>query len=164
MPRPGSSRTLGAYNGSGGRPHVGLSAEETTGIAILAIIAALVLIIGCWYFKRRNGYKILKGMETTSWWLSWKAPRNRINDLELVLHYGFLEVSKDPDEVEKHFLIGETHHFSPAAIRSMMGASRDTGECKVPLQDYNTLNNVVPGAPPAYEKIAGETRPPPYTP
>ncbi|XP_069620516.1 melanoma antigen recognized by T-cells 1 isoform X2 [Ranitomeya imitator] len=80
MPRPGSSRTLGAYNGSGGRPHVGLSAEETTGIAILAIIAALVLIIGCWYFKRRNGYKILKGMETTSWWLSWKAPRNRIND------------------------------------------------------------------------------------
>ncbi|XP_073398750.1 melanoma antigen recognized by T-cells 1 [Dendrobates tinctorius] len=117
MPRPGSSRTSGAYNASGGRPHVGLSAEETTGIAILAIIAALVLIIGCWYFKRRNGYKILK-----------------------------------------------TRHFNPAAIRSMMGASRETGECKVPLQDYNTLNNVVPGAPPAYEKIAGETRPPPYTP
>ncbi|XP_075708074.1 melanoma antigen recognized by T-cells 1 [Rhinoderma darwinii] len=117
MPRPDSSRALGAYGASGGRPHLGLRAEETAGIAILAIIAALVLIIGCWYFKRRNGYKIL-----------------------------------------------QTHHFSPAAIRSMMGAPRESGECKVPLQDYNTLSNVIPGAPPAYVKIAEETHPPPYTP
>ncbi|KAM4051204.1 melanoma antigen recognized by T-cells 1 isoform 2-T2 [Anomaloglossus baeobatrachus] len=117
MPRPDSSRALGAYNASRGRPHLGLSAEEATGIAILAIIAAFVLIIGCWYFKRRSGYKILK-----------------------------------------------SQHFNPAAIRSMMGASRETGECKLALQDYNTLNNVVPGAPPAYEKVAGEVQPPPYTP
>ncbi|KAM3940099.1 melanoma antigen recognized by T-cells 1 [Leptodactylus fuscus] len=117
MPRPDSSRALGAYDAGRGRPHLGLSAEETAGIAILAIIAALVFIIGCWYFKKRNGYKILG-----------------------------------------------THHFSPNAVRSMLGTSRENGECKVPLQDYNTLNNVVPGAPPAYEKIAGETQPPPYTP
>ncbi|XP_069818038.1 melanoma antigen recognized by T-cells 1 [Dendropsophus ebraccatus] len=117
MPRPDSARALGAYNASRGRPRLGLSAEETAGIAILAIIAALVLIIGCWYFKRRNGYKILG-----------------------------------------------KHNLSSSAIRSMMGASRENGECKVPLQDYNTLNNVVPGAPPAYEKIAGESQPPPYTP
>ncbi|XP_071982626.1 melanoma antigen recognized by T-cells 1 isoform X2 [Engystomops pustulosus] len=117
MPRPDSSRALGAYSASRGRPHLGLSAEETAGIAILAIIAALVMIIGCWYFKRRNGYKV----------------------------FG-------------------TYPFSPNSIRSMMGASRETGECKVPLQDYNTLNNVVPGAPPSYEKVAGDTQPPPYTP
>ncbi|XP_056408143.1 melanoma antigen recognized by T-cells 1 [Hyla sarda] len=114
MPRPDSSRALGAYNASRGRQHMGLSAEETAGIAILAIIASLVLIIGCWYFKKRNGYKILG-----------------------------------------------THPFSPSAIRSIMGTSQETKECKVPLQDYNT---VVPGAPPAYEKIAGESKPPPYTP
>ncbi|XP_075065399.1 melanoma antigen recognized by T-cells 1 [Mixophyes fleayi] len=115
MPRSDSSRALGAY--SKGRPHSGLSAEATAGIAILAIIVALVLIIGCWYFKKRSGYKIVG-----------------------------------------------SHHFRPAAIRSMLGASREAGECKVPLQDYNTLNNVIPGAPPAYEKIAAETQPPPYTP
>ncbi|KAG9486724.1 hypothetical protein GDO78_006873 [Eleutherodactylus coqui] len=96
MPRPDSARALGAYNANKGRPHMGLSAEATAGIAVLVIIAALVLLIGCWYFKRRNGYKILG-----------------------------------------------THHFNPAAIRSMMAPTRDTGECKLPLQDYNTLNNVV---------------------
>ncbi|KAM5194639.1 melanoma antigen recognized by T-cells 1 isoform 2-T2 [Mantella aurantiaca] len=114
MPRPGSSNSLGAYSSGRGRPH-GLSVEETAGIAILAIIVALVLILGCWYFKRRSGYKMLGAQQ-----------------------------------------------FRPA-IRAMMGGTREPAECKVPLQDYNTLN-AVPGAPPAYEKISAEAQPPPYTP
>ncbi|KAM4709959.1 melanoma antigen recognized by T-cells 1 [Discoglossus pictus] len=118
MPRPDSHLGLGSYSSSGrGSMRSGLSAEETAGVAILAIIIAMVFIIGCWYFRRRNGYKILG-----------------------------------------------SHQFSPAAIRSFMGRSQDNGECKVPLQDYSTLNNAVPGAPPAYEKMSADSQPPPYTP
>ncbi|KAM8962249.1 melanoma antigen recognized by T-cells 1 [Pelodytes ibericus] len=121
MPRPDSLRVMGSYSSSSssGRGHggSGLSSETAAGIAILAVIAAVVFLIGCWYFKRRSGYKILGNQK-----------------------------------------------FSPAAIRSLMGGSRDAGECKVPLKEYSPLTNVVPGAPPAYEKVATETQPPPYTP
>ncbi|CAH2294016.1 melanoma antigen recognized by T-cells 1 [Pelobates cultripes] len=118
MPRPDSSRVMGAFSSAGrGHGYSGLSSEEVAGIAILAIIAAVVFIAGCWYFKRRNGYKILG-----------------------------------------------SHAFSPAAIRSLMRGPRDNAECKVPLKDYSTLTNVVPCAPPAYEKIATVSQPPPYTP
>uniref|UniRef100_A0A8C5LPV5 Melanoma antigen recognized by T-cells 1 n=1 Tax=Leptobrachium leishanense TaxID=445787 RepID=A0A8C5LPV5_9ANUR len=66
MPRPDSFRVEGAYSSaSRGRGPSGLSSEETAGIVILAIIAAVVLIVGCWYFKRRNGYKILKVITAT---------------------------------------------------------------------------------------------------
>ncbi|XP_068127487.1 melanoma antigen recognized by T-cells 1 [Hyperolius riggenbachi] len=118
MPHSDSSRGgLGAYSSGRGGPHR-LSGEETAGIAILVLVIALVLIIGCWYFKKRSGYKILR-----------------------------------------------TQQFHPSsAIRAMMGGSQKTQECKVPLQDYNTLNNVIPGAPPAYEKVSAENQPPPYTP
>ncbi|XP_063313288.1 melanoma antigen recognized by T-cells 1 [Pelobates fuscus] len=114
MPRPDSSRVMGAYSSAGrGHGYSGLSSEEIAGIAILAIIAAVVFIAGCWYFKRRNGYKILG---------------------------------------------------SQAAIRLLMRGSHDNAECKVPLKDYSTLTTVVPCAPPAYEKIATVSQPPPYTP
>ncbi|XP_018099307.1 melanoma antigen recognized by T-cells 1 isoform X1 [Xenopus laevis] len=116
MPRPDSSRTLGAYSSSGrGYAYKGLSVEATAGIAILAIIIAVVFVIGCWYYKKRSGYKILKNQ-----------------------------------------------HFGSAAIRSLLGGSNENAECKVPLQDYSTI--VVPGAPPAYEKISSESQPPPYSP
>ncbi|KAM9331480.1 melanoma antigen recognized by T-cells 1 isoform 2-T2 [Gastrophryne carolinensis] len=114
MPRPDAAGNLGDYASGRGRPH-GLNGQETAGIAVLAIIIALVLILGCWYFKKRNGYKILRSQQ-----------------------------------------------FRPA-FQAMIGGSREPVECKVPLQDYNTLN-VVPGAPPAYEKISAEAQPPPYTP
>ncbi|XP_053312566.1 melanoma antigen recognized by T-cells 1 [Spea bombifrons] len=118
MPRPDSSYALGTYSSFGrSRGHHGLSSEEAAGIAILAVVAAVVFIVGCWYFKRRNGYKIL-GNQT----------------------------------------------FTPAAIRNLLGGSRGNEEVKVPLKEYSTLTNVVPGAPPAYEKIVAESQPPPYTP
>ncbi|OCU01038.1 melanoma antigen recognized by T-cells 1 [Xenopus laevis] len=116
MPRPDSSHNLGAYSSSGrGYAYKVLSVEETAGIAILAIIIAVVFVIGCWYYKKRSGYKILKNQ-----------------------------------------------HFSSAAIRSFLGGSNENAECKVPLQDYSTINSAVPGAPPAYEKISSP--PPPYSP
>ncbi|XP_070592364.1 melanoma antigen recognized by T-cells 1 [Erythrolamprus reginae] len=36
-----------------------LSAEEATGIGILIVVLAVLLILGCWYCKRHNGYKKL---------------------------------------------------------------------------------------------------------
>uniref|UniRef100_A0A3B4A8E1 Melan-A n=1 Tax=Periophthalmus magnuspinnatus TaxID=409849 RepID=A0A3B4A8E1_9GOBI len=32
---------------------------RAVGIALLVIILAALLLLGCWYFKKRNGYKIL---------------------------------------------------------------------------------------------------------
>ncbi|CAL9683379.1 unnamed protein product [Knipowitschia caucasica] len=34
-------------------------AEEAVGITLLVIILAALLLVGCWYFKKRSGYKIL---------------------------------------------------------------------------------------------------------
>ncbi|KAG8455173.1 hypothetical protein GDO86_001389 [Hymenochirus boettgeri] len=115
MPRPNTTNVFSSssrsYRGSG------LSVGESAGIAILAVIIAAIIVIGCWYYKRRSGYKILKSPS-----------------------------------------------FNGATIRSFLGGSGENAECKVPLQDYSTLNPMVPGAPPAYEKLSPESQPPPYTP
>ncbi|XP_054843189.1 melanoma antigen recognized by T-cells 1 [Eublepharis macularius] len=37
-----------------------LSAEEVAGIGILIVVLGAVLILGCWYYKRRSGYKSLR--------------------------------------------------------------------------------------------------------
>ncbi|XP_051843607.1 melanoma antigen recognized by T-cells 1 [Antechinus flavipes] len=39
-------------------PH--LMAEEAAGIGILAVVLGILLLLTCWYCKRRSGYKILK--------------------------------------------------------------------------------------------------------
>ncbi|XP_020485474.1 melanoma antigen recognized by T-cells 1 [Labrus bergylta] len=35
-------------------------AEEAVGIVLLVVIIAALLILGCWYFKKRSGYKIIR--------------------------------------------------------------------------------------------------------
>ncbi|XP_069793375.1 melanoma antigen recognized by T-cells 1 [Narcine bancroftii] len=37
-----------------------LNLEEAIGIAVLVIILVILLIIGCWYCRKRNGYLILQ--------------------------------------------------------------------------------------------------------
>ncbi|XP_061485486.1 melanoma antigen recognized by T-cells 1 [Rhineura floridana] len=39
-----------------GKEYTSLSAEQSAGIGILLVVLAALLIIGCWYYKRRNGY------------------------------------------------------------------------------------------------------------
>ncbi|XP_034152842.1 melanoma antigen recognized by T-cells 1 isoform X2 [Esox lucius] len=46
------------YFASRGGPHV--RAEEAAGIALLIVILAALLILGCWYFRRRSGYKMIR--------------------------------------------------------------------------------------------------------
>ncbi|XP_053154519.1 melanoma antigen recognized by T-cells 1 [Hemicordylus capensis] len=42
-----------------GKGYTAFSAEEAAGIGILVVVLAVLLIIGCWYYKRRSGYKSL---------------------------------------------------------------------------------------------------------
>ncbi|XP_071770951.1 melanoma antigen recognized by T-cells 1 [Centroberyx gerrardi] len=37
-----------------------IRAEEAVGVTLLVIILAALFILGCWYFRRRNGYKIIR--------------------------------------------------------------------------------------------------------
>ncbi|XP_021234973.1 melanoma antigen recognized by T-cells 1 [Numida meleagris] len=92
------------------------TAEEALGIGIFILVLAMLLILGCWLYKRRSGYKRLQS---------------------------------------KGIIKG--------TIRTVVGEGI-TPDCKTALQEYRNFNTVVPDAPPAYEKIAAEQSPPPYSP
>ncbi|XP_064499328.1 melanoma antigen recognized by T-cells 1 [Pseudopipra pipra] len=99
-----------------GRGHTYFAAEEALGIGLFILVLAALLAFGCWYYKRRSGYKSLRSKSS-----SVSTARN---------------------------VVGE-------------GATLD---CKMTLQDYRNFNSVVPDAPPAYDKIAADQSPPPYSP
>ncbi|XP_032530729.1 melanoma antigen recognized by T-cells 1 [Chiroxiphia lanceolata] len=99
-----------------GRGHTYFAAEEALGIGLFILVLATLLAFGCWYYKRRSGYKSLRSKSS-----SVSTARN---------------------------VVGE-------------GAILD---CKMTLQDYRNFNSVVPDAPPAYDKIAANQSPPPYSP
>ncbi|XP_037548561.1 melanoma antigen recognized by T-cells 1 [Nematolebias whitei] len=46
------------YFASGRRGNVRV--EEAVGIALLVVILAGLFILGCWYFKKRSGYRIIR--------------------------------------------------------------------------------------------------------
>ncbi|XP_078533560.1 melanoma antigen recognized by T-cells 1 [Lissotriton helveticus] len=122
MPRYAGAYGSGStYSSSGGRGSGGLRAEEAAGIAILAIVVAILFMVGCWYFRRRNGYSLL-----------------------------------------------QSHTFGP--IQSLFRGHREERvplDSKSALPEYSCLDPapLIPGAPPAYEKVSSEASlPPPYTP
>ncbi|CAL8405839.1 unnamed protein product [Arctogadus glacialis] len=41
-------------------------AEEAVGVALLVIIIASLLIVTCWYFRRRKGYQVLRNPRSGS--------------------------------------------------------------------------------------------------
>ncbi|XP_023444209.1 melanoma antigen recognized by T-cells 1 [Dasypus novemcinctus] len=43
-----------------GRGHSYITAEAAAGIGILTVILGILLLIGCWYCRRRSGYRTLK--------------------------------------------------------------------------------------------------------
>ncbi|XP_010170843.1 melanoma antigen recognized by T-cells 1 [Antrostomus carolinensis] len=93
-----------------------VAAEEALGIGLFLLVLAILLIFGCWYYKRRNGYKSLRSKSS-----------------------------------------------SVGTIRTMVGEGT-TLDCKMALQEYRNFNSVVPDAPPAYDKVAADQSPPPYSP
>ncbi|XP_010290319.1 PREDICTED: melanoma antigen recognized by T-cells 1 [Phaethon lepturus] len=92
------------------------AAEEALGIGLFVLVLAILLIFGCWYYRRRSGYKSLQ--------------------------------SKSSGVGTVQTVVGE-------------GTILD---CKMALQAYRNFNAVVPDAPPAYDKIATDQSPPPYSP
>uniref|UniRef100_A0A8C9G352 Uncharacterized protein n=1 Tax=Pavo cristatus TaxID=9049 RepID=A0A8C9G352_PAVCR len=53
--------------------------------------------------------------------------------------------------------------ISMGTMRTVVGEGA-TPDCKTALQEYRNFNSVIPDAPPAYDKIAAEQSPPPYSP
>ncbi|NXE65760.1 MAR1 protein, partial [Calcarius ornatus] len=88
------------------------------GIGLFILVLAILLAFGCWYYKRRSGYKSLRVSNKSS---------------------------------------------SVSTIRNVVGEG-EILDCKMALQDYRDFNSVVPDAPPAYDKIAADQSPPPYSP
>ncbi|KAM8744463.1 melanoma antigen recognized by T-cells 1 [Acanthopagrus latus] len=41
-------------------------AEEAVGIVLLVVILAALLILGCWFFKKRSGYKLIRSPRSGS--------------------------------------------------------------------------------------------------
>ncbi|KAM9262268.1 melanoma antigen recognized by T-cells 1 [Morus bassanus] len=99
-----------------GKGHSYLAAEEALGIGLFILVLAILLIFGCWYYKRRSGYKSLRSKSS-----------------------------------------------SVGTVRTVVGEGT-IPDCKMALQDYRNFNSVVPDAPPAYDKIAADQSPPPYSP
>ncbi|KAK2827590.1 hypothetical protein Q7C36_018516 [Tachysurus vachellii] len=47
-----------------------IRAEEAAGIAFLAIVLTAMFILGCWYYRKRNGYRMIQNSRGLS--LSWR--------------------------------------------------------------------------------------------
>ncbi|KFM04145.1 Melanoma antigen recognized by T-cells 1, partial [Aptenodytes forsteri] len=92
------------------------------GIGLFILVLAILLIFGCWYYKRRSGYKSLR-------------------------------VSMAADFLACYV----------GTIRTVVREGTIL-DCKMALQGYRNFNSVVPDAPPAYDKIAADQSPPPYSP
>ncbi|XP_062456279.1 melanoma antigen recognized by T-cells 1 [Rhea pennata] len=56
MPRRNHQQDGNFFKGKG---HSYFAAEEALGIGIFILVLAILLIFGCWYYKRRSGYKSL---------------------------------------------------------------------------------------------------------
>ncbi|NXY22756.1 MAR1 protein, partial [Atrichornis clamosus] len=90
--------------------------NRALGIGLFILVLAILLAFGCWYYKRRSGYKSLRSKSS-----------------------------------------------SVSTIRNVVGEGA-VQDCKMTLQEYRDFNSVVPDAPPAYDKIAADQSPPPYSP
>ncbi|XP_009073886.1 PREDICTED: melanoma antigen recognized by T-cells 1 [Acanthisitta chloris] len=99
-----------------GKGNTYFAAEEALGIGLLILVLAILLAFGCWYYKRRSGYKSLRSKSS-----------------------------------------------SAGTVRNVVGEGAIL-DCKMTLQEYRNFSPVVPDAPPAYDKIAADQSPPPYSP
>uniref|UniRef100_A0A8C5THN9 Melan-A n=1 Tax=Malurus cyaneus samueli TaxID=2593467 RepID=A0A8C5THN9_9PASS len=113
MPIRGNHQDGNYYRGKG---HIHFATDEALGIGLFILVLAILLAFGCWYYRRRSGYKSLRSKS-----------------------------------------------FSVSTIRNVVG-EREPLDCKMALQEYKDFNSVVPDAPPAYDKIAADQSPPPYSP
>ncbi|NXG14561.1 MAR1 protein, partial [Grallaria varia] len=118
MPRRNDHQDGNYFRGKG---HTYFATEEALGIGLFILVLAILLAFGCWYYKRRSGYKSLR--------------------------------------------VSMAAHFLASIILTTTLRNEGTLlDCKMALQEYRNFNSVVPDAPPAYDKIAADQSPPPYSP
>ncbi|XP_066196071.1 melanoma antigen recognized by T-cells 1 [Sylvia atricapilla] len=48
-----------------GKGHIYFAAEEALGIGLFILVLAILLAFGCWYYKRRSGYKSLRSKSSS---------------------------------------------------------------------------------------------------
>ncbi|XP_056303029.1 melanoma antigen recognized by T-cells 1 [Danio aesculapii] len=49
-----------------------IRAEEAAGIALLAVILTALLILGCWFYRKRGGYKMIRSGRGGGGGQSWR--------------------------------------------------------------------------------------------
>ncbi|XP_070104438.1 melanoma antigen recognized by T-cells 1 isoform X1 [Equus przewalskii] len=141
MPREEAYFTYGYPKMGHGRSHI--TAEEAAGIGILIVILGILLLIGCWYCRRRSGYKSLKDREYFSLFF---VPRARC-------------LAHGSHPIDKSIYVSTQSTLTGRCPREGLGHQ----DSKLPFQE-NSCDPVVPNAPPAYEKLSATQSPPPYSP
>ncbi|XP_034267147.1 melanoma antigen recognized by T-cells 1 [Pantherophis guttatus] len=68
-----------------GKGYTSLSPEEATGIGILIVLLAVLLILGCWCCKRHSGYKRLLSKNFGLASLTTSEGRSSLSDSKLPL-------------------------------------------------------------------------------
>ncbi|XP_052568658.1 melanoma antigen recognized by T-cells 1 [Peromyscus californicus insignis] len=79
-----------------GHSHSYVTAEEAAGIGILTVVLGIALLIGCWYCRRRSGYRTLT---------------------EKRLHAGTQSILKGRCPSEQYSCDGLGHQDSPLAFQ-----------------------------------------------
>ncbi|KAI6058420.1 Melanoma antigen recognized by T-cells 1 [Aix galericulata] len=68
-----------------GKGHSYLALEEALGIGIFILVLAMLFIFGCWYYKRRSGYKSLRSKSTSMGTIRTVVGEGRIVDCKMAL-------------------------------------------------------------------------------
>ncbi|XP_006863904.1 PREDICTED: melanoma antigen recognized by T-cells 1 [Chrysochloris asiatica] len=103
-----------------GYGHASITAEEAAGIGILIVILGILLLLSCWYCRRRIGYRTVQGKSLhpgTQNTLRKGHPYKELAHQESKLHlkdvvYGPV-VPNAPHTYEKHFVQQSPPPYSP---------------------------------------------------
>ncbi|KAM7093961.1 melanoma antigen recognized by T-cells 1 [Molossus nigricans] len=80
-----------------GHGHFYITAQEIAGIGVLTVILGILLFLGCWYCRRRSGYRSLKDKSLysgTPSTLTGRCPQEGLGHQVSKLH--FLENNYEP--------------------------------------------------------------------
>ncbi|XP_007944528.1 melanoma antigen recognized by T-cells 1 [Orycteropus afer afer] len=125
-----------------GHGHASITAEEAAGICILTVILGILLLVGCWYCRRRSGYRNLKDKSLQAGTQSALTGRCLCKQLA---H----QDSKLPFQVHNLWTSGRLRSCILVFDKSILIKNKQTR---------------VPSAPPAYEKLSVQQSLPPYLP
>ncbi|EMP30481.1 Melanoma antigen recognized by T-cells 1 [Chelonia mydas] len=144
MPK-GDHQTDGIF--SRGKRYTYLAAQEAAGIGILVVVLAVLLIIGCWYYKRRCGYKNLRRERLRA---CLHYPLDRSSDRSSGGTRGRF-IASSLDAIIDHRALSCRLGYSTRSKSLHAGTMRRAAgedaplDCKALLQEYSNFNSVVLG-------------------